>query len=467
MVLDEPAISEVWPANVAAAERSLLALALHGTHSVFNTGIQPRQFFGPQHQAVFEAALAVHAGTGRADCVTVGDELAKRGRLDACGGFAWLSKLLLHTPDQQLADHYAEIVRTAWTSRELLRTVSEVPRALSAGDSVYSVADRLRRFIDRIEGSEVECTSLETELTTETSRIAADLKLISQGAAPESGLPSGLGLDVAVPGGIPRDRLTLLFGETGTYKTAIKQWICDTIAASGKYVLDFSLEDSAQLTAQRYLARKTGIPYGRIAARELTQAEQAQISGISAEAHEVAARVIVVGNVPGTIEEAIRLSRQWARKVPLAAVFLDYLQILDQGREEYEAKAIYKMCVQAQKAAKRDRLAWVLVSQVNRDGNARPNKRPVLGDLYGSSGIAQTTKLALGVYRPAKYEVVPDKKSPWYDMFVNSPTGHEDYANALELWVRKSVAGETDIFVPLLIDRPTGVIRPLRTEDLA
>lgn len=467
MAYVDPAISPVYPEAVAAAERSLAALAIGDTACAFATNAVAKQFFNPRYRAIWEAAKTFHDENAAADIVGLTDRLAAANKLDAVGGYAWLAGLARGYPEAALAERYAEIVKNGWTTRELLRVTGEVPTALAAGASVQEVADRLRRFVDRIEDADSsQCVLLGEEIASERARIAADRQRMADGKAPESGLPSGLGLESAVPGGIPRDRVTLIFGETGTYKTAIKQWMADAIAASGKYVLDFTLEDSATLTAQRFLSRHTGIPYGRIAARQLDDGEVALIEQLQPLADEVASRTIVVGNVPATIEEAIRLTRHWARKVDLAAVFIDYVQLVDQDSARSEAEGLYKLCLQAQRAAHRDRIAWVLVSQMNRKNTNRDDKRPQLGDLYGSSGIQHTTKLVLGVYRPASHEAVPGKDSPWYAMFHNDPAGPAKYANALELWIRKNVAGESNVFVPLFVDRGTGRMTPAKMSEL-
>lgn len=464
----DPAISAVYPTEVAAAERSLAALSIGDTAAAFATAVGPRHFFNPRYRAIYEAAKTFYDRNEPADIVGLADQLATAGRLEAIGGYAWLARLGCDYPLASLAERYAEIVRNGWTKRELLRVVAEVPTAIAAGAGVQEVADRLRRFVDRIEDADTsDCVLLGEEIASERARIAADLQRISEGKAPESGLPSGLGLEHAVPGGIPRDRVTLIFGETGTYKTAIKQWIADAVAASGKYVLDFTVEDSAELTAQRRLSRLTGIPYGLIAARQLTPEQAATIERVEPLAEEISNRVIVVGNVPATIEEAIRLSRHWARKVDLGAVFIDYVQLIDQDGARSEAEGLYKLCLQAQRAAHRDKVAWVLVSQMNRRNANRDDKRPHLSDLYGSSGIQHTTKLILGVYRPAAYEAVPPKESPWHGMYHNHPDGPARYADALELWIRKNVAGESGVFTPLLVDRGTGRMTPLTHSDLA
>ncbi len=459
----EPGVGPVYPDQVATAEQSLVALALYDPEAALAVNLQPRHFFNPRFQLVWKHAGLVYERTGTADPLTVADSIQSEGFLDACGGLAYLSNLFIVAHNYggaELAPLRAELVRTAYSTRELRRVASEIPGALDAGAGLPEVIDRVRNFLDAVESGseETHCTDLETE----TSRISTKLEEArTSGNRKPAGLVTGLGLEKYVPGGIPSDKLTMLFGETGTFKTALKQWIADQVALSGRYVLDFSLEDSAELTAQRFLARHSGIPYGRIVTGEVTESEEKRLKELTPRIREAASRIIVVGNVPSTINEAVRLSRFWKRKVDLAAVMVDYIQLMETGTGN-EASEIYKICAEAQRAAHRDKLAWVLLSQMNRKFEGREDKRPQLGDLYGSSAMGQLCKLAIGIYRPSKYEPAPTSESIWADWYNNAPTGRESYRGAVELWIRKNVLGESDVVVPVVVDAPTGRFTPVK-----
>ncbi len=446
--------SSTYPESIAGAERALVALAMYDPASAFNTNVLPHHFYHPWYKEIWKTAGTLFKELGTVDPITTVDALPQN-IATAIGGLAYLSHLFndgASNASSSLAPHYAELVREASATRELLRLVSEVPAALSEGSSLPEVVDRVRRFLDTLEASsENECVILKTEVDRVSSSIQAS---IASGQTNSKGLVTGLGLEEYVPGGIPSDKLSIFFGETGTFKTAIKQWIADQIALSGRYVLDFSIEDSAELTAQRFIARHSGIPYGRIATGDVTLSESRLIEELTPSAKFAADRIIVVGNVPSTIDEAVRLSRHWKRKVDLAAVFLDYIQLLDTDSRANEAQELYRICITAQRAAHRDKVAWVLLSQMNRRFESREDKRPQLGDLYGSSAMQQACKLAVGIYRPWKYDPEPGTESPWGSH--SRVVGSAAYRGCLELWIRKNVLGESDVVVPVSVDLATG-----------
>lgn len=78
------------------AERGVLGavlLANRALSGVLVTGLQTEHFYGPQHQEVFAAMVALHERGAGIDTITVAEELWVRGRLDTVGGEAGIDDL--------------------------------------------------------------------------------------------------------------------------------------------------------------------------------------------------------------------------------------------------------------------------------------------------------------------------------------------------------------------------------------
>lgn len=429
--------------NQAELESGLAHLAIHAPEIAFSSSVHPEEFQSLEVRRVWTAARELYTAANHTRFTL--EAKLKGVNLD---GFK---------PVTQPIEYLASKLQESYVAAQLATLPSKVTTALASGDDPGEVVDRTRRWLDKLErtGSD-HCVDLSSAAQDEMTRLR---KAVESGQKTPMGLPTGLGLERVVPCGIPKDMLTFIFGETGTFKTTVKTLLCDAITKEGHHVLDFTIEDSTELAAQRFLARHTGIPYGRIAANdiaveELELLEQARVAGA-----ERAKRIhLRDGSKPATISEVIKRARRLAREVPLAAVFIDYIQLMDIDSTDTakEYQQLYGICKSAQKAAYKDKIAYVLVSQCNRSIEGRTDKRPLLNDMYGSSAMQQTTKLALGVYRPSKYEPIPGKHSHWHAMYHQHPEGKERYKGALELWVRKNVFGESDVFVPVVIDPRTG-----------
>jgi replicative DNA helicase len=388
--------------------------------------------------------------------------------LEAVGGLAGLAKYMLLVPTADNIGHYAAIIRDRSFARRLLVAADSTVQRLDVGASWRDALVGLRGALEELEDD------AHTEAPTLADVARTEVDAIRAGLAEVVGLNTGLGIERVCPTGIPLDKVTTVFGETGNFKTTLVSNLAWNIAAAGHKVLCISWEDSNQLSAQRMLARQSGVGYGRIAARTLDSSERGSI-GVGDV--ETAGRIIMADSVEPTIEAVVRLGRYYKRTKGVAAIVIDYLQLLDGKGTQ---KQILDDAVQAaQRSAAQDRIAYIFVSQVRADVSGRKAEdggpRPTLDDCLGSSAMRIGTKLGLGVFRPWKYCRVPTARgaySEYHALAAGWPEGKEDflkniYPRILEIGVSKNVLGEAPVVIPCLVELATGRIEPFDTMGLA
>lgn len=285
--------------------------------------------------------------------------------------------------------------------------------------------------------------------------VESELRRLQTNQQP-TGLPSGLDLERRVPGGIPRDKVTTVFAEAGNFKTTFKNHLLISMAERGHRVLDVSLEDSSELSAHRYLARLSGVPYGLISGGVMSEDQVGQL-GVSKLAKDVADRVLVVDNIDPTVDNIFRCALEHR----VEAVAVDYIQLIS-GHGSMKDR-LDDLMIKAQKFAKRQRIAPIFISQ-QKQGNERDEKddpRPKVGDGLGSSAMRIGSKLLLGLFRPAKYCPVPSNpKGPYgvYARFLSANPAHSEiYPQLIECWVLKNVLG-AEAPVMLRVQPETGVM---------
>jgi KaiC/GvpD/RAD55 family RecA-like ATPase len=277
----------------------------------------------------------------------------------------------------------------------------------------------------------------------------------------ERGLPSGIGLECLVPGGIPRDKVTTVFSDEGTFKTTLVTQMQYSMAQEGP-VVSVSLEDSTKLVTDRLLGRMSGISFGRIHGGLLTDEERAVV--YEAELSPLMKNMYVVDDIEPTMQRCMDA----ALAVPgCRALFIDYVQLLD-GKDQ--KTTLEEAMKSAQLFAKRHRIGVVLVSQrkaVDQEGPRAASPRPVTGDMFGSSALRMGTKLAVGLFRPWMWCKAPTQAKGPYGPYVRWLTSHPDhvdlYPNILEVHVTKQVCGPPGAY-HVLVQPETGVITPYRIE---
>lgn len=444
------------------AEAHLASALLFKPDAILQVGkLTEDDFYNVRYRAIFLAIRALHDRGEPVDPMTLAAELHKAGLLEAVGGMTALAELMNLTVTADNAPHYAGIIRDQSFGRRLKVAAGSVASRLSLGSDWRGELVGLRGALEELEDdAHIEAPTLRTVADTEVAAIRS-------GVAEVVGLATGLGIERVCPTGIPLDKVTTVFGETGNFKTTLVSNLAWNIAAAGHGVLSISWEDSNQLGAQRMLSRQSGVSYGRIAARSLSTTER---TDIMVKRGDVADRIIMADAIEPTIESVIRLARYYKRTKGVAAVVVDYLQLL--GGKGSQKQILDDAVQAAQRSAARDKIAYIFVSQVKAEVTNRKDDeggpRPTLDDCLGSSAMRIGTKLGLGVFRPWRYCRIPTKGPTYgryFDMALKWPTGKGDflrevYPRILEISVSKNVLGEAPVILPCLVDLPTGKIEP-------
>ena len=102
------------------------------------------------------------------------------------------------------------------------------------------------------------------------------------------------------------------------------------------------------------------------------------------------------------------------RRGPVAAVFIDYLQIMERpdGRGRNDAAIIGEMTKGLKQLAREAEVCVVLLSQINRGVESRDDKRPQLSDLRESGAIEQDANAVLFPFRAGYYEERAEPTDP-------------------------------------------------------
>ena len=272
------------------------------------------------------------------------------------------------------------------------------------------------------------------------------------------GLPSGVGLESLVVGGIPRDKVTTLYADEGSFKTTMVTQIMLSIAAVGPVVC-ISLEDSAELASHRLLGRVSGVSFGSIHGGVLTDEQRIAVAG--AELLPAMRNIHIVDDIEPTMERCLDAARSIKG---CRALIVDYIQLLEgAGDQKTTLDRAMKL---AQRFAITNKIAVICVSQrktIDMEGARRDNPRPVTADMFGSSTMRMATKLAIGLFRPWTWAKAPTSAKGPYGVYTKWMSANPEhiplYPNILEVHITKQVAGPPGAYW-VLVHPETGIIEP-------
>ncbi len=410
-------IMKVPPQAIEAEQSVLGGLMLDNERfdDVIDT-VAENDFYTHAHRLIFNAVVSLQSENHPVDLVTVRDLLDKREKLDAVGGLAYLDLLVRNTPGTANLVTYAEIIR----ERSILRQL------ISAGNKIietsYSPNDQQpREILDQAEKIIFDIAQNHAG-SSSSFKSARDLVAITVDKIEEliqtkgqlTGMNTGF-IDLnEMTSGLQRSDLVIVAGRPSMGKTSFAMNVVENVVREDKLaVAVFSLEMPAEQLIMRFLSSLSQVSIKNIRSGQLTQAD---IDTLSSSSRILGDLPIYIDDTPGITSLEIRSrARRLARTMDgkLGLVVVDYLQLM-QGTTDNENRVaeLSNMTRSLKMLAKELDVPVMVLSQLSRNPEQRPNKRPIMSDLRDSGAIEQDADVILFVYRDEVYnEDSPDKGS--------------------------------------------------------
>jgi replicative DNA helicase len=262
--------------------------------------------------------------------------------------------------------------------------VPEPPEGWVEGDEPDS-ADAERAAI---EGEEPQQTAAAPERKTTTRSLAEMLADVVERA--KSGVKAvGVScchdrLEYALAGFRPK-MVTVFGARTSFGKSSYAIMVADEALKSGKKVLLFSVEDSEETYAQRFMARRAFVNAYNLRANRCDRSEIARMEEQARAAQRTPFFVDAIGWTGEQIAARIREEHQ---AEPIALVIIDYIQRVASGKRTQDVRTgiTHVMSIICD-AVKQCGAAALVLSQLKRPETGNPSKEPDLHDLKESGDI--------------------------------------------------------------------------------
>lgn len=391
------------PPHSIEAEQSVLGGLLLKNDAidriVFLTG---EHFYRHDHRVIFGAICKLIAAKRPADAITVYEALGVTAH--EVGGLNYLNSIAQNTPSAANIARYAEIVRDRALLRGLMSASSEIagmaanPNGREAKDVVSDAQAMLEPLSAAREADGKECGELLNELVDEIDKQHSGLAEVDV-------TPTGLrDLDDKLDGGMRGGQLIVLAARPSLGKTALALAIGGTVADDGGVVAVFSLEMPAKQLNFRNVARVGKLPLSHVKNGKLmTDDDWPKFTHAVQRMSEWNMTVYDKGGQ--TAAEIVAHCRALKRKKGrLDLVVLDYLQLMTGGPDERNDLRIGSYSSAMKNLAKELDVPVIVLSQLNRKVEERPNKRPMMSDLKESGAIEADADVILFLHREEKYD---------------------------------------------------------------
>jgi replicative DNA helicase len=439
------------PPHSIEAEQSLLGGLLIDNSALDQVGdtISSKDFYRQDHRLIFIHINDLINSDNPADVVTVAESLEKNSELASIGGISYLGSLAENMPSVANIRGYAKIIRDNSILRNLITVGSEIVEGafLPKGKDAQQLLDEMEAKLFSI--AEAQSNRLGYK---DFQKVIADVvrNLEARGQNPETvtGISTGfVDLDNLTTG-LHGGELVIIAGRPSMGKTALAMNIAESCAVDqNKAVAIFSMEMGSEQIVTRLLGSVAKVDQQKMRTGKMDDDDWAKIANGLGRLNE-APLFIDEGSALNSYELRAR-ARRLDRSIEggLGLIVVDYIQLMSplggpQG--ENRATEISEISRSLKSLAKELNIPVVALSQLNRNVDSRPDKRPQMSDLRESGAIEQDADVIMFIYRQEVYSkdpadegiaeiiVAKQRNGPIGDVkltFVGEYTRFENYAN--------------------------------------
>lgn len=370
--------------------------------------LQAGDFFDKKHAMIFKSMRSLHDKRRPIDILTLSEQLKNESSLDLIGGSSYLTELTNTVPTAAHLEQYAEIVAEKAIRRRLISASEDIASvSFDESKSLQELIEEAESRLFEVSQKHVkqDITSLESILGDSFDRLD-DLHRNKGGIR---GIPTGLRDLDKLLAGLQRSDLVVIAARPSMGKTALMLNIALDIATKTKHgsVLYFSLEMSKEQLVDRLLAAEAKVDAWKLRTGE--GLNDNDFERLSAAMGELAEAPIYIDDTSGiTVSDLRTKARRLHHQHPLAAIFVDYLQLMS-GGSRFAAMAnrvqeISEISRNLKILARELNVPVVAASQLSRSVESRNPPIPQLADLRESGAIEQDADIVAFIYRPHYYD---------------------------------------------------------------
>ncbi len=392
----------VPPHNLDAEQAVLGSILLEPSTFEYCSHLPREAFYSERHKYIWDALCKVITRGDRPDTVTLVDQLRVNQKLEFVGGLIYVAGLPDCVPTALYCEAYSKIVEERFVLREIIYKADHLTNHAYHAKDLQLVLDEASQL-----GSNLAIGSGPKQITQ--NQLSSDfMSQIRSGNAPES-LPTGLKpLDYVLGGGLEKGRLYIIAARPSMGKSALMMQIAYHIASQHRgQVAVFSLEMDANQINDRLISMLTKVSINdiRMVKRRQKFFDERQMAFIERQSNKLSELPLTYYEDPSqSLSELSRELRRLKSQEGLAALFVDYLQLITVPGVENEVDRISRISRQLKVLARELDIPIIALSQLSRAVEGQMEKRPMLSHLRSSGSIEQDADAVMMLFRPGYYD---------------------------------------------------------------
>ncbi|WP_027159283.1 replicative DNA helicase [Methylobacter luteus] len=403
------------PPNSIQAEQSVLGGLMldNQTWDSVADKIVETDFYRKDHRLIFRAIAQLAEKQIPFDVITLSEALEAIGELENVGGLAYLGMLARDTPSAANIVAYANIVRDRSVLRQLIHVGTNIsdsafnPEGRDTAELLENAERQVFEIAEQKQRGQGGFMPIKSLLATAVDKI----ETLFEQEGNITGASTGFADFDEMTSGLQPSDLIIVAGRPSMGKTTIAMNMAENIAIKGdKPVAVFSMEMPGDSLAMRMMSSLGRIDQHKVRTGKLDDDEWPRLTSAI---NLLAETKLFIDDTPALTPTEVRSrARRLVREHgSLGLIVIDYLQLMQSPASgDNRVQQISDISRGLKALAKELEVPVIALSQLNRNLEQRPNKRPVMSDLRESGGIEQDADLIVFVYRDEVYNPdSPDK----------------------------------------------------------
>lgn len=363
--------------------------------------ISPKMLHSAKHKAILNIMHEMITNEMPIDILTVTQYARKIDRLNEIGGSFYLSELTNRIASSANIEQYIMFLKNKWMQNEIISTIMFLC-AQETKDSL-ELSDQIKLKLDELEAEFREGFSYnylpQNELYTKAIEHISDAKDRNDNCAPKHGKATNIPELDALIGNLQPGELVIIGARPAMGKTMTMLQMAQN--TSELPVIIFSLEMSSRSLMIRQISRECEIEYRDLQTGNFRQS----ISDLITKSEYLTKNKIIVDDTSAMSCSQLERVCKIIHKTygGIAAVFVDYLDIVENHEKELRHKVSYTART-LKRIAKDLNTPVVCLAQLSREVAKRTDKRPILSDIRESGKVEEEADLILFLHRPGYYD---------------------------------------------------------------
>ncbi len=408
---EEDVLRRTMPSSIEAEQAVIGSMLIdQESISIASELVTPEDFYNRQYGIIYEAMLELNNEKKQVDIVTLQDKLRSKDVPEELSSLEYIRDIVAAVPTSTHIRYYAGIVAEKSTLRKLIKASDEIENdCYEAKEDLDTILDSAeKKIFDMVQRRNFEdFVPIDQVVLSAVGRIEAAYRA----GGNVTGIPTGfVDLDYMTSGLQPAE-LILIAARPSMGKTAFALNIAQHMAfKQNKSVAIFSLEMSKEQLINRLFALEGNIDATHLRSGKL---EDSEWDKLAEAASIIGDSKLIIDDTPGITVAALRSKcRKYKLEKGLDCIFIDYLQLMSgNGRTESRQQEISEISRSLKGIARELNVPVVALSQLSREVEKRPDKRPMMSDLRESGAIEQDADVIMFIYRDDYYHEDTERKN--------------------------------------------------------